>query len=457
MLRAQLDRVSIKVDASLQEQYRASNLFGPAVPDSCSAIVPTGPLLGAGTLVTPIQLLSFDGQNLGNPTAGQCATSRGRYLPSDQVQTAGIGLLNLSAGLQVPIFTGFRVTANVQRAKLLRDAAELNIRGTERGVALDILHSYWAVRRAELQRDVSKKAIERFDEAVRVAGARVRAGLAPPVDVNRLETRRQREIARLADLTGAAAEARAQLAVQLGLGSEELDLSEVAEVPTPPPADPGEADRLFSTAVKDRPELLIARRQTLAGRETVRIARSSYYPQLSGTALLQFGNNPYNPLIGVRDINGDKNPFDNTSGSVFIGASLSVNLFDTLSTYTSVRDAGYEVARLKQEERRLGRLVEADVRVSLAHLHRLYDSRDPLVKTLELARDTLDIVERRYKNGDALVLDLIDAQVELLNAEIELANSAAFIAQSWGDLEAATGRVPGARNAGAPITTRDTP
>ena len=171
--------------------------------------------------------------------------------------------------------------------------------------------------------------------------------------------------------------------------------------------------------------------------------QSNYYPQLSGIALIQFGNNPVSVLTGTRSYNTTTNPFANTSGSAFFGASLSLNLFDTLNTYTTVRDARYEQSRLVEEERRLGRLVDADVRVAHAHLLRVYASREPLLKTRDLARDTLDITERRYRNGDALILDYLNAEFDLLNAEVNLANSDASIAQSWGELVVATGRIPG--------------
>lgn len=163
----------------------------------------------------------------------------------------------------------------------------------------------------------------------------------------------------------------------------------------------------------------------------MRIAQSAYYPQLTGSAFLQFGNNPFNPLNQARATsNNNPNPFTNISGSLFLGATLSVNIFDTLNTYTAVRDARYEVSRLEQEERRLGRLVEADVRTAQARLPRLYSYRRSLLRTRELANDTLGVIERRYRNGDALILDYIDAQVDLLNAEVDLANSAAAIAQA---------------------------
>jgi outer membrane protein TolC len=113
-----------------------------------------------------------------------------------------------------------------------------------------------------------------------------------------------------------------------------------------------------------------------------------------------------------------------------------------MNTWTSVRDARLDHKRLGEEERRIGRAVETDVRTLHARILHYYGMREPLVRTRDIARDNLDITERRYKNGDVAILDFIDAQVELLNAEINLANSAASIAQTWGELYLATGRLP---------------
>ena len=172
------------------------------------------------------------------------------------------------------------------------------------------------------------------------------------------------------------------------------------------------------------------------------MALSGYYPQLSVSGLLQFSNNPFNPLIGARAANASANPFTNITGSVFLGATLSLNIFDTLNTYTQVRDARLEQKRLELEEQRIGRLVEADVRVLHARLLHLYGMREPLQKSRDIAHDNLNMLEKRYRNGDVLVLELIDAAVELLGVEINLANQAATIAQTWGELFLAAGRMP---------------
>jgi outer membrane protein TolC len=440
--RAQLDRFSLRVDSFLTEQWRASNLGGSTPSPSCAALLPTAALTGSGSLVAPVQLLSVQGGGIGAPSAAECQAVMGQYYQPDTIGQGWLGQFNLSANLQVPLFSGFRVSANVDRARHLHEAAAATVSDTERSVALAALRAYWLVRRLEVQQEVSEQAIVRYGESVQVVTARVRAGLAAQADINRIETRRQAELARLADLVGSAAEARAQLAVALGLGGLPLTLTESVELLPAPPTDAEQVESLLSGALTDRPDLRAARLTTLAAADFVRIQLSSYYPQLSASSLLQFSNNPYNPLVGARDANASANPFANITGSVFFGGTLSLNLFDTLNTWTGVRDARLDHKRLTEEERRIGRLIESDVRTLHARLQKLYGTREPLLRTRDIARDSLDITAKRYKNGDVAILDFIDAQVELLNAEINLANSAATIAQTWGETYLATGRLP---------------
>jgi outer membrane protein TolC len=417
ILRAQLDRFSLRVDTFLTEQWRASNLGGSAPPGSCATFAPITTGSDGQVLGTPLQVLAVrPNSGLDSPTASECDAAKGTFAQSEAIITGFQGQFNLAADLRLPIFTGFRITANVARSRHLRDAAAATVRDNMRGAALSVLRAYWAVRRIELQQQVSQQAIARFQEGVGVVAARVRAGLAAQADINRMETRRQSELARMADLVGTAAESRAQLAVALGLGGTPLQLTESADVLPLPPANPDEIDPFLSAAYRDRPDLRAMAAQVQAAAEAVRIQRSGFYPQLSLSGLMQFSNNPFNPLVGARAANQSANPFANITGSLFFGGTLSMNLFDTLNTYTSVRDAQYEHRRLVEENRRIGRLVEADVRTLHARLFRLYNTREPQLRSREIARDNMQISERRYKNGDIGLLDFIDAQVELLNA-----------------------------------------
>jgi outer membrane protein TolC len=356
-----------------------------------------------------------------------------------QSPQSGFGTFNVTANLNVPVFSGFRVSANVKRAQRLDDAAQVGIRQSRKDIALSVARAYWAVRRLGLLLDVERGSLERLKEAEAVTDGRVKAGLAPPIDRNRATLQRLQTAASIADLDGQLKESSVQLAVALGV-SDDLVLTDSPTVPTTPPPS---VEELLASARSDRPELASARLSVEVQKQVVKMAMSNYYPQLSAFGLFQFTNNAFNPLTGARTFTDAANPFADIAGNLTVGATLSMNFFDTLNTYTTARDARYELARLIEEKRRAERLVEGDVRTARAKVLHLYERRAPLVEALAVARDDLNILEARYKNGDALVIEYLNGQNDLLNAEQAVVDITAQLQLAWIELQASLGRVVG--------------
>lgn len=421
VLRAQLDRISFRIDGQLQELWNKSNIGGPRL-GSCTV---------AG--------VSFSSDE------ATCTMNGGGYMASaNQQPSAAQGLFNLSANLQVPLFAGFRIDATVKRQQRIEEAAIVQIRRQRRDTALAAARAFWQVRRLELLLGAARAALARTSESELVAGARVKAGLAPQIDKNRAIARRLQQVSNVAEYEGEIGEAIAQLGVSLGIkGQLRLDGGFTFPEGTPP-----SAEELVEAARKSRPELAQAKLQLEMARQTIRIAKSSYYPQLGVFGLFQYGNNRLSIGTGARDASSAANPFSNVSGSLTLGASLTMNFFDTLHTYTSTRDAQYEAARLVAEERRAERAIDSDVLSARAKVQRLVSRRAPLREALEIARDNAKILEARYKNGDALVIELLDSQLELANAESSLVDVEAQLELAWLELRASLGEMPGRRPGG---------
>ena len=420
VLRSQLDRVSLKIDGQLQELFNKANIAGPtAYQCTLGGQTQTG--------VAPSTCAQYGGTSAISP---------------DQSPQTGQGTFNLQASLNVPVFSGFRVEATVKRAQILRDASTIGIRQARKDTALAVARAYWSVRRIGLQLEVARGTLDRLREAELVTAGRLKAGLAPPIDHNRAVLRSLQQVATIADLDGQLHEAVVQLAVSLGV-RDDLVLTDMPEVPeTPPPP----AEQLLADARGWRPEVVNAKLQAEAQHQAVRIAMSNYYPQLSGFGLFQYGNNAYNPILGSRAYSADSaNPFSNLAGNLTLGVQLSMNFFDTLNTYTAQKDARFEEARLVEERRRWERVIDADVRTAHAHLLRLYGRRAPLVESRNVARDNLTILEARYKNGDALIIDYLDGQKELNDAEQAVIDLTAQLQQAWLELDASLGKTVGVK------------
>ncbi len=409
-LRSQLDRVSLKVDGSLQEVWTDTNILGAY---QC---------LNATALATD---------------AASCAAASGQWVQSQQ---QGLGFGNLTASLNVPVFSGFRVEANVGQHQRLEEASTAGLRAQIKDTAIAVARAYWAARRIDFQIDVQQAALARLREAEEIAHSRVRAGLAPPIDQNRATARRLVQEASVADLRGQRLEALAALGVALGV-SEPLELT---DEPSVSDQSPGPVDELLGRANADRPELKLSLLQIDAQHEGVRKALSGYWPQLNAYGLVQAGNDPFLTSQGYYAPSATNwNPLANSSGNMQLGLTLSINLFDTLNTYTAVKDARAEETRLREELRREGRAVESDVRLAHARLMHLYGERAPLEEARNLARENVAILGKRYQDGEALLIELLDAQVELASAESRLADLMAQLQIGWLELSAALGEIVG--------------
>lgn len=414
VLRAQLDRVSLKIDGTIQELYYKTNIGGETLY-RCSQ--------GGFTF---------------SATPDECAQVGG--VSSLAPDSRATGLFNMTANLNVPIFSGLRVESNVKQKQLLREVSQTNVRQARRDLALSVARAYWNVRRVGLLYEVQKASIARLTEAQAVTEARLRAGLAPPIDKNRAAVRRLQAEANLADLSGQLREAAVQLAVTLSLPTDELVL---VDQPSFPEAEPAPVDTLLADAKTGRPELRVANLNVETQRYNIRMAASGFYPQVSGFGLFQYGNNVFNPAAGVRSVSDSANPFSNLTGNLTVGLRLDMNFFDMLNTWTLHRDARWEETRLLEERRRVGRFVEADVRAAHARVTKLWQRLQPLRAAREIAVDNVKILEARYQNGDALVIEYLDAQNELTNAEVALTDVTAQLQTAWLELEAALGRIVG--------------
>jgi outer membrane protein TolC len=101
-----------------------------------------------------------------------------------------LGLANVQGSVDVPIFSGFRVESDIARAEHLEAAASFDVERARRDVTLAVARAYWSERRLALLEAAQKDSDERLAESERVVTARVKAGLAAGLDLNRAASRR---------------------------------------------------------------------------------------------------------------------------------------------------------------------------------------------------------------------------------------------------------------------------
>jgi outer membrane protein len=413
-LRAQLDRISITVNASVNELWDYSNIFGSTLYN-CQ--------VGTTSMqADPATCASYGG----------VSTVAGTQMPRVQE-----GFFTASAKAVVPLFTGFRLTASANRTELLQEAAAQSLLSAQRDLELSLVRAYWSVRKLGLLVDVQRKALARLADGEEVTTGRIAAGLAPSIDHNRAVLRRLQGQDTLADYAGQLQEANAQLATALGIGTD-IDL---VDNPDFPEAAPAPVDALLMQAQSRRPDLQAAHYERMAQEQAVRVARAPYFPDLDAFGLFQYGNNLYNTAAGTNSSSssGAANPFKNMSGEFTAGLTVSWNIFNMFQTYTSTLDATYQLTQSQEEERRIFRAVEADLRVARAKVEHLAARLRALTNADEVAKDNVQILRNRYKNGDAMVIEYLDSEVELASAEQQLVGVTVELQIAWMELNLAVG------------------
>jgi outer membrane protein TolC len=378
VLRGWLERVHLNVSASFTEQYDRQNLNAP--PELC-----------------------------GVDNACNVAPEQHLY--------------NVQASLNVPVWSGFTVEADLRRAKAYQRAARADKESKLRALDREVTAAYWGVRRAEMLLELARAALKRNEEVAQLVKVRLDRGIVSPVDFNRAATSVLRERNEVVALSERVAQARTELAAALQI-CDEVELTD--NPPTAPPPLP-DLDQAIADAERLRPEIRVAQAHLDAQVEGVRAAKGGLWPHVDLFAQGSIANQ----ALGL--------PQPNAVGNFTAGVAVSWVVFDMMTTWNNVREAQILRDRVAQDRVRIDFTVRAEVHMAHARLWAAIERRQSLARAVSLAESTADLVRKRYLTGTAIFIELLDAQAEQIRLESEAADNAVELADASAQLAIATG------------------
>ena len=319
----------------------------------------------------------------------------------------------------VPLEPLYQLWPRSEQASAEVRAAEADLAGTRRMVALDAAAAFFSASSAQVTVDALLDVRNWLDSLVSYTRARVREGAAAEVDLIRLEVEHGRTETDLAMARVDLARARAQLATLVGIESFTLSV----------PADTIEGvasllprDSLLGLALLHRPELLAADARLDAARSGVSVERSRIVREVG-------------VMVGAKATQGTR--------TLMTGLSLPIPLFDQNRGEMQRADAQRRIAVFEREQ--LRRQVTADVSGSYAAVQALTEQlslmRDSLLRRAEESRR---IAEAAYREGATSLVQVLDAARALAEAR-QVYHRALFARQqSLLELNAAIGADEGA-------------
>ncbi len=313
-----------------------------------------------------------------------------------------VDLYSVALTYQLPLITSGRIESQIALAQANLKGAEAALERAKQQLVFDVRQAYFQLLLAQASVDVAQRTVAAAEENLRLARARVAAGVSPRFDEIQAEVN--------------SANARQGLIRSRNAQSLAVHaLNAVVNLPLDTPLTPretmgivsvrSEVAALIRRALEARPELAELRARLDAATAAIDIARASGRPALVFSGGASYGNSTGGTSTGT------------TAAGWSLTLAATVPLFDGHVTDQRIREAQLRVEQLKVGEAQLRQAIELDVRRALLTYASAAEELVTADKTVEQAQEGFRIATVRFTAGVSTNLEVIQAQAALSLAE----------------------------------------
>lgn len=298
------------------------------------------------------------------------------------------------------------------------DAAKLGTLSLERDaerisqeVVLNVKQSYYALLAAKKLVEVARKTIEQTESHLKQAEAFFRTGSKPRYDVTRAEV--EVNNANLGLINARNGVRIRTIALNNAMGIDPGKATEIVEaLPAVPVLPTLEQAQLH--ALQSRPDMKRMEADIAAAQARLSAEQANYLPTLSANAAYNWanGSTEMGPFLGTM-FKGD------VQDSWNAGIMLTLPLFQGGLTKGRVAEARANVLALEAQREGIRQSILLEVNQAFADLESAAARVDVMEKTLQKARENLDIAQGRYKAGVGPYIEVTDAQLSSVNSETD--------------------------------------
>ncbi len=337
---------------------------------------------------------------------------------STAAQTALDGLDQTSAGVIQPIWSGGRLSGQVESALARSKMALADIDDARQIVLTDTANSFLELNRALIKEDIAQSNVVEHQRLFEIIQRRALAATSPDVDVQLADARLSYAKSQELQVTSSSEIARSQLEQLIG-----IEVNGII-----PPSEPDMTidllSELESSAIAYSPRLRQLRSKSQNLKAEVKVASSVLYPQVSLGYERQFGQ-----LL-----------FAQEREQIFLsvefqpGAGISARALTSAANSRLIANQN----EIEAAERELRRQVQIAWQEREAAKNQLLPSRRLVSATKEVVESYL----RQYTVGRKSWLDVLNAQREFVQAEFTLSDYRALLLNSSYRLQILSGSLP---------------
>lgn len=348
----------------------------------------------AGERTADAALKEARGKNRISAEAGDTLrTSKAR---DEDAQTSNA----LSVSARLPLYSGGANEANIASGEIGAQSARLTTERAREDLRYEVTAAYWDAVEASKKIEVQRDTVNKYDAHLKNVTVLYDAGAQAKIDVLRSSVELSNARQELVRAENTYAVSLATLRNLLNIDrTEELTLTtEVAYQPFDT-----SVDNCISYAYRNRLDLAVARAKLRRCELAVERARAGKRPSVNLT-------------LGT-GVTSQFQPRHDTSTDVSASVGVSWNIFDSGVTRGAIEEAEAErdiaLLNVKKEEESI------DLNLRKAYLN-MREAEQRFTSTgdaVRQAREDYHIANERYRAGEGILLDIIDAQTALATAQ----------------------------------------
>ena len=302
---------------------------------------------------------------------------------------------NFSLGTNIPLFTGMQIPNNIALSKLNLKAATEDLAKAKEDISIQVASYFLQVLFNEELVKIARNQVALSQEQLDRKVAFFKNGKASEAEVLEAKSRLAQD-----QLSLVQAENNHQLAL--------LDLSQLLELPSPEnfrisvpdingfTANLSMPEEIYAQAMMNKPAIKAAQYRLQGAEKSIKIAQSSYYPQLSFGAGI--GTNYYH-LSGIENA-----PFStqwDQNMNKYLQFSLSIPIFNRFQTRNRVKSARIQRTalswQLEESKKSLYKEIQQAYYNALAAESKYKSSQS----ATESANASFKLISEKYANGKA--------------------------------------------------------
>jgi outer membrane protein len=279
--------------------------------------------------------------------------------------------------------------------------SEQDYAGTRQQVVLDVRTAYFGYLAAQRAQKVQEETVRQNQDLLKQAQGFYKVGLKAKIDVTKAEANLYQAEANLIQAKNNVKLAQVTLMTALGLKTWPFSqVEDVLEVTT----QPRSLEELKTIAVQRRPEIRKNLFQQKFNEAGIQVARSGYFPSLTSTA-----------AYGWQSLD---QPFATLPSNWYVGAAMTVPLFEGLSTAYSLNQNKAQLRATVENYEVLRQNVTKEVNQTYLNVKTGWELIRATKKALEAARENLRLAWGRYQAGVGTIIEFTDAQVQFSQADL---------------------------------------